>query len=153
MDGKSRHCQLVTVVTIVPDDCNCPNENCPRGRNRQYNVHTRTFTTSHTSKEQNKNTIFLTVHKHLFLWPSSVKFLHGNQEWMMFVYNILCYLTNYHHLLDLRLCYGTHGKLSTSSQWQITEPLTVYFEGNETQAGIATCHHHQLLPSCDESSS
>ena len=44
---------------------------------------------------------------------------------MMFVYNILCYLTNYHHLLDLRLSYGTHGKLSTSSQWQITEPLTL----------------------------
>ena len=47
----SCYCHRVTVVTIVPDDfddCNCPDENCLRGRNRQYNVHTRTFTTPHT---------------------------------------------------------------------------------------------------------
>ena len=62
--SPSCYCQLVTVVAIVPDDfddCNCPNENCLRGRNRQYNVHTRTFYNHSQLKEQNKNTIFLTA--------------------------------------------------------------------------------------------
>ena len=108
--SPSCYCQLVTVVAIVPDDfddCNCPNENCLRGRNRQYNVHTRTFYNHSQLKEQNKK-YNLSHCKHQPLWPHSVKLLHGCLEWMMLSYK-------WSPSITLGIVLRTHGKLSTSN--------------------------------------